>query len=573
MENKEKVRALKRLRLITNTENEWNTLYGNLKIHNGHIPCNTPAKKSEQMSSNKSERENFIYNAVRYDILKKYDINLDEFLEDYAASSKTQNGLLLKIKRAEYNKKKIWNPDTIANFLFVNFSPSATSEDFHDIKEKDVLNLQKIDPTLLLCWVNKWLPVFDEMRGDTSSEEIKEVAAEAHQVLNRMGKLQSNRNPFPKKSYQEFCNMPYVTWMDFYDYVGCVLGNIQSIQDSNFLHESSYNANYLSVEDLNLKNKSVWKDPDKNEYWVIENIKDSYIYTRYNLNKMHFARFEGVIFKDKKRTQIIMRSPECLKSYLNNIPEPPGLFRIAPIHFEREHKEHDNEGLPPVTAIHIDVAPSNCGILEALPSTLVRTSLTAEYDRFKECTNEFKEYDYEIRYIERMRTPFFIFIARNMHDQGNGIHRVTSWYRIPIFSPEHYNTFLEFPTDETIVNLNFESERYLFFPHYRKAFKVTTAKDCEAQNIAVVKSPVVPTISTEINDFNINATEICEEDEQLIVRTHIDILYHLRPGQKEMEERSFIYEECFGGMNFQEDEMPGSDSSYTARLLTDTDSE
>ena len=436
----ERIEAIQQLRLITNTKTEWDDLYGRLKINQ-----RKPKKEDNRIDETNEQREQAICQII-YDSLTMlfddaYQLELDDFLQKYLLSSKKYCGEIQNLSRNKINGKSLWSPDIIRKYLLEFIKPQPDYTNIEGLKPSAIESLNQIEPTLLFCWVQGWLPAYGSKVGDVEVSKNREHLIEAHNVLREMytSKYETSFS-ISEHLYKLYRKKEDLHKMDLYLYVYFSLNRLKDLENLAELHDISYYSDYVNLEEICIEKNVAWKDADTNDIWTFDSMETGYIFRQYkrdkkagdnNSQEKHFIKYEGCIVNEDDQLQLIIRFPKFIEYYLKNEQLPKEVLRKAPILLNTE------EGSSKITSIEILLEEDVAGTLGGLPHKLERINYNFYKEELSQYRNLYPKYEYsspyDMNYVERIVSPQFIYIARSRKIVGNHAE-ITSWYRIPVLS-------------------------------------------------------------------------------------------------------------------------------------------
>lgn len=448
-----KIKAIKNLRLFTNTADEWNIKY--------------------RQFENKQE---LLYKIICKECEERFQIDLDYLLDEYQKYSHKLKGPFDRYKRATF-----WKPEIIIQFLKLSLSPSPDWAQFTQIKEKYLKDLLDIDPTLLFCWIYGVLPPFDTVAGDITIDSYQEDFKKLEKGLQLLYPKDSifTGKPFFEYLRKKFQTQLYnssktLTRMHLYEFANLVISNIRVLNDNEILYLTNENLIRLEYPNICEDAGVIWEDTNSGDLWSIILLGNGYYFKRFiSVNKV-YIQYEATIFEDiDNEIRLHLVSPAILPYFCKEQPAPESLYRF--------YKMEINDAQ--IKTIY------QSGNLKDLPSKLIKKELTTKLKhKLSTYKNKYPQYDYNNSSVETLIGKDFLFIECTKKEIGNHLYKITSWYRIPRYQIEGKD--LSYITiDDVILRINIDEQNYIFFPNLHISLNVTTPADCEKNKISIVSFP------------------------------------------------------------------------------------
>lgn len=468
--------VIKNLRLFTNTEKEWKEKYASLY---------KPGQKGKLLMLLDAQCKK------RYDGLDLFDL-----MKDYEMSSK--KGFIDKHKRDVI----FTDEDNLLSIV----RHSCMSEDAPLPKnlegKRNVKGFLECDPALLLLWfiVNherhiKALPFFDERQGDVDLSTYSYFIGELRRILPKIFPAKAFVDDTPPIIISEFRKINVrlrnhtIIRMDLVSLVINVLSSVIVLNNKDELYYvtkevTSHHSISLDICD----GEALWINPDEaplNYIYRFEEGCNSYSLVRYDLNAHCFSDYTVIFYRQEDVSYAVILSPTSVLSLVKNEPLADGTFIYCNYEIDFKGDKPDVLRLHPYSG-HISSFP--CSLKRINEKALTKLFPVFNIEELVLYENEYQDYEYERRNVERLISADYIFVEKSSIKQEDGSSKVTSWYRIPRYGNNEWNLDQIQPED-FIFHIHIFGEDYLFFDMLNLSLKVTTEQDCTWQYIEVMAVP------------------------------------------------------------------------------------
>lgn len=471
---------------------------------------------------------------------KEYDLDFEEFIQDYSKSSSRNKGTLFRMKR-----HICWKDDIIENYLRVCLcQPEYDTEKLAEIRDDDIKKLDKINPAIIYCLKNGVLPFFDETPGDITQDYLERTLDVIYNDIKRYYPSDGffEGTPFLlsqyKKTLSKIRNSDVYGRMFLYDFVYQVMGNILILNNKDSYYDVNVEIKALDLSSICYDNKKnlVFEDADNPmNIWMFEKcFLKTYYLTHYKMDRKTYVRYEVSVFEeaDGQNRQMYVLHPRGVIDMLRGKPisdKDKNYFEYKEkieILKESDKKKKEDESKKYISEIFLKNL-SNTSWNE-FPRHFVRKTCTESFENY---TNEFPEFDHKVSVLNHIKTDDYLFVERSSKKLDDDLRSVTSYYRIPA---DLYEGFYSVDQKDVILLYTHKHHKYLFSNGTLWHAEVTSPEDCFRQSIAIV--PFVTAISTKPDKFIfINKIEVNADYNagKLTYSTHLSVNHDNEDSEEE----------------------------------------